>query len=585
MNPAATTARPPSASKVAAEGNTDPMAVRSPLQTLSPKPGLMLAMDLKLDAYAVGAEGLRLSMPGEHLALSIVVGPTSGLGGSFALVPDRLTLEKVTVTEVLLTEAEVRLPAAGLVLRGPAKVAGVSAQGALPLAPVLSPLAFTGNAEIAEAEAHELGFAVQDVAGLGTIEGRFSLASSGLSYEGTVSSGHRLHRLQVQSLCLRAVTASLGERRVRVGRVRLEGVEAAADEETLSFRCRQLELERVSVDGPEGRFEIDRIELPRGAELVDGSLRADVITLGRLQANAAKMRLASAAASPGEARPFALPILPDLPFLDFVQGDFQVGVTVDLTLPVIKSKVTTQSLQISIQDGSIDFKRLERSLGSVLDTVLDFEVVKDELIFEIDPIPGVSFDNITLVSWPLTTPDDRTLARQCRVRLRKLLDYHVNPWVLEQAGLTTGAKATKGDGAIALRRVEVEDLSIQAKVGGPSTTALAPYGEVTLGSEEGLAVGRFDLQGCVCFSPGVTREPTELGLTVEAVRLGQSHVQALGLTVGFEALELQSLALGTLLAGLVPDSAKVDLAGLTLAGSTIGGLPKSLAALVIHLPL
>ncbi len=155
----------------------------------------------------------------------------------------------------------------------------------------------------------------------------------------------------------------------------------------------------------------------------------DRISVGVLDVVDAKLSVGLAAPPAPAAAPPAPPstALPDLPALDALRGVVAAKVKVALDLPVLPDKTIAQSLKIPIEGGAISFGELEKSLCVLEDALLDFEVEGNRLVLELDVVPLVKFDNVTLVSWDLPEPRDRELAAAKRVRLRRLVQYRLPP--------------------------------------------------------------------------------------------------------------------------------------------------------------
>ena len=102
-----------------------------------------------------------------------------------------------------------------------------------------------------------------------------------------------------------------------------------------------------------------------------------------------------------------------------------------------------------------DFGELERGFAAIANALLDFEVEGDRLVLELDVLPFVTFDNITLLSWHLTDPVDRELAAQKSVRLRRLLQFD------RPSARETRPAKRHDEGAIRLLGVDVAPIAIE----------------------------------------------------------------------------------------------------------------------------
>jgi hypothetical protein len=254
--------------------------------------------------------------------------------------------------------------------------------------------------------------------------------------------------------------------------------------------------------------------------------------------------------------------LPDLPFLDDVQGRLHADVTVEVRLPIIKSRRAVHSVRLPIEDGAIDFKQLESSLARLEDALLDFEVTNDSLILERDLIPGITVDNQTLVSWPLEGRDHALAKQHKRVRLRKLLEYRINPVLLD--------KADERESAARLRHLDIDNLDLEIGIAGPSQLVLPDFGVLTLGTDQAPALKRLRIFGAIHYSPEQPRDATELNLEVERFHLGAAIPNLHGRRVAVGAFEVNHVDRGQLrFLGFQPVSLSVTAHGIRVSALTV----------------
>jgi hypothetical protein len=109
-----------------------------------------------------------------------------------------------------------------------------------------------------------------------------------------------------------------------------------------------------------------------------------------------------------------------LRFLDSLSGRIYLTVKVKLDLPVLGVRSLDQQLKVPIQEGSLDFHALEKSLDWLEGRFLDIKQSEDQLKVQWKvPIFGQSHD---LITWPLDA-EASTLAAFGRVPVRSLTDY------------------------------------------------------------------------------------------------------------------------------------------------------------------
>jgi hypothetical protein len=176
----------------------------------------------------------------------------------------------------------------------------------------------------------------------------------------------------------------------------------------------------------DGRFSIvaERIELPHGLLMVRGA--------------SSRLELVSPHVSLSEARitikgPFksSAPITPAAPksptrrqerlrFLDSLSGRIYATLKVQLDLPVFGVRTLDQELRVPIQEGSLDFRALDKGLDWLEGAFLDIDADQDRLAVRWKvPIFGSSHD---LITWRLDK-NASTLAAFGRVPVRSLADF------------------------------------------------------------------------------------------------------------------------------------------------------------------
>lgn len=183
-------------------------------------------------------------------------------------------------------------------------------------------------------------------------------------------------------------------------------------------------------DGGRMDVRVNRIEMSRGARLTRADRGVEIVAP---HVTLSEMKLAvkgpfgrkplPAAPAPAPA-PRNEPTLRQdrLRFLDSLSGHINVTVKVVLDLPVIGTRSLDQELEVPIQEGSLDFRKLDDSLDWLEGTFLDIKHDDDKLaiVWKV-PIFGSTRD---LVAWKLDH-DATTLASFGRVPVRSLADFIV----------------------------------------------------------------------------------------------------------------------------------------------------------------
>jgi hypothetical protein len=178
----------------------------------------------------------------------------------------------------------------------------------------------------------------------------------------------------------------------------------------------------------QGRFEIavDRVEMPRGLRLVRADHGVEIVAP---YVSLSDMKLTVRG-------PFGSPAKPALPapaaaaglrqaklrFLDSLSGRIYITVKVVLDLPVIGHRSLDQQLRVPVQEGSLDFRKLEDSLDWLEGAFLDIkhEGEKLALAWKV-PLFGSAHE---LITWKLDH-DATSLASFGRVPVRSLADFRL----------------------------------------------------------------------------------------------------------------------------------------------------------------
>ena len=246
----------------------------------------------------------------------------------------------------------------------------------------------------------------------------------------------------------------------------------------------------------------------------------------------------------------------DLGFADCIDGQLDVDLTADATVPLIGRRKATHRFRIPIADGSIDFKQVENDLAALEDAVLDF-VFKKGALHLVKDIPLIPYDARTLVYWPLDD-DEHDLAARDRVRLRRLPTYRIPT--------STRSSDSGGEPSVALRTLHFDNLAIDLSVGGPATVEVAG-GRIVLGSEGRAAIGSLRVQGDIHHD---TSDPTDITSVELESGDWELQLEALGLAgrlLDVELLTLASIARATVtFEDVRPGAVDVAAQGLHLRG-------------------
>jgi hypothetical protein len=208
----------------------------------------------------------------------------------------------------------------------------------------------------------------------------------------------------------------------------LDDLEGRLD--TLRWTAEAASLGGAWLRDDKGRFDIavNRVEMPRGLRLVRADkgveLVAPYVSLSDMKLSV-RGPFGSSAPKPAPAPappPSSELRQSKLRFLDSLSGRINLTVKVVLDLPVIGNRSLDQDLRVPIQEGSLDYRKLEDSLDWLEGAFLDIKHQGERLrlVWKV-PIFGTKHD---LISWQLDH-DATTLASFGRVPVRSLTDFKI----------------------------------------------------------------------------------------------------------------------------------------------------------------
>lgn len=253
------------------------------------------------------------------------------------------------------------------------------------------------------------------------------------------------------------------------------------------------------------------------------------------------------------------PLLPfDWRTLDGLSGALDVDVHVNMKVPVIVSRRAKHPFRIQIQDGTVNYMDLERSLSALEESILDFAVRDGSLVLERGiPLIPTRGRGKPLVLWPLDE-SDLALTSEDRVRLAVLPRY-------QRAEEESGGE-DQGESSLSLEELSFVDLQALLRL-----EALETFGSAS--PLRALGFDELQLQGTVHHRLG--KEPREgaatgklRGLTgaIAGLFLGESQLDVGKLTLD----ELSDLRASFL--DVRPEKVNFALSGLRLESVSFGNL-------------
>ena len=252
------------------------------------------------------------------------------------------------------------------------------------------------------------------------VESDITVQRFGFTDEGQ---GRRLTfpRAEVKSAEGRSGAVSYGAKDVL-----FDGLEGRLD--TLRWTADAASIGAAWLRDDAGRIDVrvDRIEMSRGVMLTRADRGVEIVAP---HVTLSEMKLAvkgpfGMKTAPAPAAPVVKQELRQerLRFLDSLSGHINLTIKVVLDLPVIGTRSLDQDLAVPIQEGSLDYRALDKSLDWLEGTFLDIQHDEDKLAITWKvPIFGSHRD---LVAWKLDQ-EAQTLASFGRVPVRSLSDFIV----------------------------------------------------------------------------------------------------------------------------------------------------------------
>lgn len=295
----------------------------------------------------------------------------------------------------------------------------------------------------------------------------------------------------------------------------------------LRWEAESASVGKVWLESDTGKFSVtaDRVEMPHGMRLVRA---ADIAASSRLE-------MVSPHVSFSELRidlegPFGrskdeAAITPPAPtsetgrqeklrFLDSLTGRIYLTVKVQLDLPVLGIRTLDQQLRLPIQEGSIDFRALEKSLdwleGAFLDIKHDGDFLK--VVWKV-PIFGSTHD---LITWKLDK-EAATLATFGRVPVRSLLDFQT----------ASPKPSTKKDKREILRSLKVDSIDVAISLIAPRNLEVG-QGMIAFGGDDQPGMVDLKVSGAIAKDgPGALRGAIgSIDTTIKDLRVGPVEITA-----------------------------------------------------------
>ncbi|CAN5139224.1 hypothetical protein BH11MYX1_BH11MYX1_03880 [soil metagenome] len=299
----------------------------------------------------------------------------------------------------------------------------------------------------------------------------------------------------------------------------------------LRWEAESASVGKIWLKSDSGKYSVtaDRMEMPHGMRLVRA---ADIAASSRLElvsphVSFTELRIdlegpfgrgkdEAAVAAPAPTSPTGRQ--EKLRFLDSLTGRIYLTIKVQLDLPVLGIRTLDQQLRLPIQEGSVDFRALEKSLdwleGAFLDIKHDGDFLK--VVWKV-PIFGSTHD---LITWKLDK-DAATLAAFGRVPVRSLLDFQT------AAAKPSAKPPTKKDKREILRSLKVDGIDVAISLIAPRNLEIG-QGMIAFGGDDQPGMVDLKVSGAIAKDgPGALRGAIgSIDTTIKDLRVGPVEITA-----------------------------------------------------------
>ena len=514
---------------------------------------------MQLTIQGASTAGLKLDLPLSGKDYSIALGPTEGLEVNAELDGSEVVIHSLQVAQQTILAGSWSIPGVGSVgLTKPMVAQGVNVTGRLPLG---DPLSLVARIDVASVEVGGL-----ELTGWG-LHKELSLVAKGVVLE---QDAGRTRRVSVAQVSVSGLTVKHELAKAQIARVILQGLEAELDAGgTLGARIRALAVSELRANAMDVDLHIERVAVDE-VLMTATDAKVGSVAVGSVAIAASNLPIPDPFAPTDRPKPvgpvkFVPPELPDVPFLDDLQGRFNMDLTVDLAIPILKSRKATHRIKMDLVDGTFDFKVVEHGLSGLEDAVIDFEVKPGKLILEKD-IPLIPFDNTTLVWWPLDPEEHQNAKKNKRVRLRRMLDFNLTDFVTSKLEAALNSQGGSSFFKVALNTLCVDNLDCDVELGGPSRFEFEPFVAVTFGSDERKAIENLKLAGAVHFAPEADLEATEVTVELRSALLGLEKLDVLGYRASVEEIGVGAVnGMRVQFNEILPDTVEGTISDVTLS--------------------
>lgn len=524
---------------------------------------------MRLNADRLGTEGLRLEFPSAHSEAPNVIelGPSRGVSGDYIHTAERIDIRGVRGVELGVRAFDWHFASGSVHLDGGATLKEVLVDLGIDRTADGSGLSGTiagGSGEIGRMVFH---FGAFEVAASARIEG-FEYVSAP---DGELLLKAASIALRETNLLWEGGSATIGALDFRHVQLRLKG-----DQRTLEIQGATLGA--VSATLGAATVEIQGGAIPRGLRWSD-----DVVELGELLADQIVIEIDDVA---GIAPEPELPEIPppeaesptrsgtapiDLEFLDGLHGQIDIDLRVVTDIAVVGRRDKTHHFRVPVRQGEINYRSLERDLGTLEDAFIDIEVRHGKLSIEND-IPLLPFYYRSLILFRIPPEEVERAENDRMIKLRHFAEWELPP--SGESKKSSKKRKKSSSGPVEIAALDFENVDISLGLDRQAHIDFGSGGSLHLGGPEESPLGAFTLRGAVRHRPNEEPQPGEIEATVDGVTFGLA-----GLKLGERWLTVDRAHLDAIesakqeLSGLRPGRLRVEARGLDLEGFTLDDQP------------
>jgi hypothetical protein len=518
---------------------------------------------MRLNADRLGTEGFRIELPSAHSEAPNVIelGPSRGVSGDYIHTAERIDIRGVRGVEFGVRAFDWHFASGSVHLDGGATLKEVLVDLGIDRTADGSGLSGSiagGSGELGRAVFH---FGAFEVAASVRLEGFEYVAAP----DGELLLKAASIELRETNLLWDGGSATIGALDLRHVQLRLKG-----DQRTLEIQGATLGAVRATLGATTA--EIHGGAIPRGLRWSD-----DVVELGELLADRIVIEVADVSGiapepelpkvpppeAEAETRSGTAPI--DLEFLDGLHGQIDIDLRVVTDIAVVGRRDKTHHFRVPVRQGEVNYRSLERDLGTLEDAFIDIEVRHGKLSIEND-IPLLPFYYRSLILFRIPPGEVERAENDRMIKLRHFAEWELPP---SDESKKSSKKRKKSSGPVDIVALDFENVELSLGLDREAHIELG-NGSLHLGGPEESPLGAFTLRGAMRWRPKEEPQPGELEATVDGVTFGLKDLK-----LGDRWLTVQRAHLDAIesakqeMSGLRPGRLRVEARGLDLEGLTL----------------